>query len=93
MKLSLHAHLQDFYNDADMGSENSDDESDEDPQEEVDNHPQAEFEAFASRSPREDFAPMDFLDNLGTRDVDLRYDWFSHVGRYDISRKFRLDQG
>lgn len=83
--LQLHAHPQDFYTDPAAQSDDSDDDSDDDPQQQPDEHPLADFEAFARRRPHEDFTCMDFLDSLGTRDMDCAYDWSPHVGRYDIS--------
>jgi hypothetical protein len=81
----LHAHPQDFYTDPAAQSNDSDDESDDDPQDQPDGHPLADFEAFARQRPHEDFTCMDFLDSLGTRDMDRGYDWSPHVGRYDLS--------
>jgi hypothetical protein len=80
----LHTHPQDFYTDPAAESDDSEDDSDDDPQEQPDEHPLADFEAFARRKPWEDFTSIDFIDSLGTRDMDRAYDWSPHVGRYDI---------
>lgn len=79
----LHTHPGDLYTDVDQGHPDSD-ESDEglDPE---DDHPVADFELFARRRPREDFTRVESLQSLGNRDVDRRYDWSAHVGRYDVS--------
>ena len=80
-----HTHAEDFYTDPDPESEASDSESDEDPKEEAEERSLADFEAFTRRRPQEDFTRVDFLDALGSREMDYNYDWSLHIGRYDIS--------
>jgi hypothetical protein len=85
-----HTHPDDFYMDpmdpeaecSNFGNE-SDDEHSDDPQPDEE-RPLADFEAFTHRRPQEDFTRVDFLDSLGTREMDRSYDWSVHVGRYDI---------
>jgi hypothetical protein len=80
----LHTHPEDFYNDPEGEVSDSDSDSgDEDLQEEVDESPLADFEAFARRRPGVDFTACgDLLDSLGSREMDLSYDWSAHIGRY-----------
>jgi hypothetical protein len=66
-----HTHPPDFYTDPEADCSDSDDESDEDPEEQADEYPLADFEAFARRRPHVDF---NFLDGLGTREIDRDYD-------------------
>jgi hypothetical protein len=80
----LHTHPEDFYNDPEgEGSDSDSDSGDEDLQE-VDDSALADFEAFARRRPGVDFtARGDLLDSLGSREIDLSYDWSTHIGRYN----------
>ena len=83
-----HTHPHDFYTDPEADDEaeesDSDDESDDDPEEQAE-HPLADFEAFARRRPQDDFTRMDYLDSLGSREMDCNYNWSPHVRQYDIS--------
>jgi len=82
----LHTHPEDFY--TDLGAEPDPTESESEvgvEGETEEDFPLADFEAFARRRPREDFTCIDPLDSLGSREMDLIYDWSAHVGRYDIS--------
>jgi hypothetical protein len=83
----LHTHSQDFYMNPEVESLDSDpDESDEELELGLeDDYPLADFELFARRRPQEDFTRVDSLGGLGSREVDCRYDWSAHVGRYEVS--------
>jgi hypothetical protein len=71
----LHTHPEHFYNDLEgEGSDSNSDSGDEDLQE-VDHSPLSDFEAFARRRPGVNFtARGNLLPNLGSREMDLRFD-------------------
>jgi hypothetical protein len=81
----LHTHLKDFYNDPEgEGSDSDSDLGDKDLQKEVDKSPLADFEAFTRRRPGVDFTTRrDLLDSLGSREIDLSYNWSVHIRRYN----------
>jgi hypothetical protein len=81
----VHTHLEDFYDNPEgEGSVSDSDSADEDLQEEANESPLADFEAFARRRPGVDFNICgDLLDSLGSREMDLLYDWSAHIGRYN----------
>jgi hypothetical protein len=81
----VHTHPEDFYDDPEgEGSVSDSDSGDEDLQEEADASPLADLEAFARRRPGDDFtARRSLLDTLGSREIDLSYDWSTHIGRYN----------
>ena len=50
----------------------------------VQESPLADFEPFVRRRPGVDFtARGDLLDNLGSREVDLSFNWSAHIGQYN----------
>jgi hypothetical protein len=81
----MHTHPEDFYDDPEgEGSVSDSNSADEDLQEEADGSPLADFEAFARRRPGDDSAARGYLlDSLGSREMDLSYDWSTDIGRYD----------
>jgi ATP-dependent DNA helicase PIF1 len=73
---------EDFYTDLEA---DTDDESNKDLVEDAtDETPLADFETFARRRLYEDFTCIDLSDNLGSREMDLQYDWSAYIGRYTI---------
>ena len=88
-RVRLHDHPEDFYTDpavlSDESADDSDDETDDPDGCRPGELPLADFEAFARRGARHDFASTCFVNELGARDFDRAYYWSSHVGRSAIS--------
>jgi hypothetical protein len=71
----LHTHLEHFYNDPEGEGSDSDSESGDEDLQDEDDSPLADFEAFARRRPGVNFtARGHLLSNLGSREMDLRFD-------------------
>jgi ATP-dependent DNA helicase PIF1 len=72
-----HSHPQDYYSDLEEDTE-SDTDSDVEPDYYLDETTPVDF---AQRRPNHDLLQVDILETLCHRNIDLQYDWATHIGR------------
>jgi hypothetical protein len=85
-----HSHPQDYYSDLEEDTE-SDTDSDVEPDDYLNETTLVDFELFAQRRSNHDLLQVDILETLCHWNVDLQYDWATHIRRCAV-RKDIWDQ-